>query len=97
MKTRSSSGASTPDRQCLSDGEIPSDACVRDDRSRVGLSGDEARRRLAKFGPNAMPDTAPAVWRKATAKFWAPVQSEMRISQIGYQRTRVPSEFTVER
>jgi H+-transporting ATPase len=73
MKTQSSSGACAPDRQCLSDGEIPKDACVRDDRSWIGLSGDEARRRLAKFGPNAMPDTAPAVWHKAMGKFWAPV------------------------
>jgi H+-transporting ATPase len=38
-----------------------------------GLTGDEARRRLAKFGPNAMPDTALHPLRLALEKFWAPV------------------------
>ena len=39
----------------------------------LGLTSDEARARLAKFGPNAMPDTAIRPWRMALAKFWAPV------------------------
>jgi H+-transporting ATPase len=38
-----------------------------------GLTSDEARRRLGKFGPNAMPDTAPHPFRMALEKFWAPV------------------------
>jgi len=38
-----------------------------------GLTGEEARARLGKFGPNAMPDTELAPWRMALAKFWAPV------------------------
>jgi H+-transporting ATPase len=38
-----------------------------------GLSNDEARARLEKFGPNEMPDTALSPWRTALAKFWAPV------------------------
>jgi H+-transporting ATPase len=38
-----------------------------------GLTGDEARRRLEKFGPNAMPDTGVHPLRTALAKFWAPV------------------------
>src|SRR5271169_2858691 len=38
-----------------------------------GLTGDEARIRLAKFGPNAMPDTALRPLRRAIEKFWAPV------------------------
>lgn len=38
-----------------------------------GLSGDEARSRLAKDGPNAMPDTSEHPLRDALAKFWAPV------------------------
>jgi len=38
-----------------------------------GLTNDEARSRLAKFGPNAMPDTMVRPWRMALAKFWAPV------------------------
>ena len=38
-----------------------------------GLSSDEARSRLEKSGPNEMPDTAVRPWRRALAKFWAPV------------------------
>jgi H+-transporting ATPase len=38
-----------------------------------GLTTDEARALLAKFGPNSMPDNAIAPWRMALAKFWAPV------------------------
>ncbi|MDR3672451.1 MAG: HAD-IC family P-type ATPase [Holophaga sp.] len=38
-----------------------------------GLTSDEARRRMAESGPNAMPDTALKPWRMALAKFWAPV------------------------
>jgi H+-transporting ATPase len=47
-------------------------ACGEDNLSR-GLSSDEARARLAKYGANAMPDTALRPWRRALAKFWAPV------------------------
>jgi len=39
----------------------------------AGLTSDEARRRLEKFGPNAVPDTAPNPLRRALTKFWAPV------------------------
>jgi H+-transporting ATPase len=38
-----------------------------------GLASDEARRRLEKFGPNAMPDTSVHPFRMALEKFWAPV------------------------
>src|SRR3984957_7123130 len=38
-----------------------------------GLTGDEARIRLAKFGPNAMPDKSGHPLRRALEKFWAPV------------------------
>ena len=38
-----------------------------------GLTSDEARRRLAKSGPNAMPDTSAHPMRMALEKFWAPV------------------------
>jgi H+-transporting ATPase len=40
---------------------------------RDGLSSDEARARLEKYGPNEMPDTAMRPWRMALTKFWAPV------------------------
>ncbi len=38
-----------------------------------GLTSDEARDRLAKVGPNAMPDTNVHPLRMALEKFWAPV------------------------
>jgi H+-transporting ATPase len=38
-----------------------------------GLTSDEARRRMEKFGPNAMPDTALHPLRRTIEKFWAPV------------------------
>jgi H+-transporting ATPase len=38
-----------------------------------GLTGDEARALLAKYGTNAMPDATIPPWRMALAKFWAPV------------------------
>ena len=38
-----------------------------------GLTGDEARRRLQHYGPNAMPDTSVHPLRAALTKFWAPV------------------------
>ena len=41
--------------------------------SKGGLTTDEARRRLAKSGPNAMPDTSAHSIRMALDKFWAPV------------------------
>jgi H+-transporting ATPase len=40
---------------------------------RVGLSEDEARRRLAATGPNAVVEEAPAPLRRLLAKFWAPI------------------------
>jgi H+-transporting ATPase len=39
----------------------------------VGLTSEEARARLEKDGPNAMPDTSAHPLRNALAKFWAPV------------------------
>jgi H+-transporting ATPase len=38
-----------------------------------GLAGDEARSRLQKFGPNAVPEISMHPLRRALAKFWAPV------------------------
>ncbi|MGO9005305.1 MAG: HAD-IC family P-type ATPase, partial [Beijerinckiaceae bacterium] len=39
----------------------------------VGLTNEEARLRLEKFGPNAVPDTSMHPLRMAVEKFWAPV------------------------
>jgi H+-transporting ATPase len=47
-------------------------AAAKDDPP-SGLTSDEARRRLEKFGPNAMPDTSVHPLRMALEKFWAPV------------------------
>ena len=41
--------------------------------SSSGLTSDEARSRLQKDGPNAMPDVSAHPLRHALAKFWAPV------------------------
>jgi H+-transporting ATPase len=38
-----------------------------------GLTSNEAKNRLAKDGPNAMPDTSVHPLRSALTKFWAPV------------------------
>jgi len=38
-----------------------------------GLSSEEARIRLQKDGPNAMPDTSAHPLRDVLGKFWAPV------------------------
>ena len=52
---------------------IPAPVSDKDSWLLTGLTSDEARRRLEKFGPNAVPDTAMHPLRRALAKFWAPV------------------------
>src|SRR3984885_6809857 len=44
-----------------------------EDRPSSGLTSEQARTELTKYGPNAMPDTAIRPLRMALAKFWAPV------------------------
>src|SRR6202167_3146642 len=44
-----------------------------EDRPSSGLTSEQARTKLTKYGPNAVPDTAIRPWRMALAKFWAPV------------------------
>ena len=46
---------------------------IKDVPPPTGLTSDEARRRLEKFGPNTIPDTALHPLRRALTKFWAPV------------------------
>lgn len=38
-----------------------------------GLTTEEARERLERLGPNAMPEATRPLWQAALAKFWAPV------------------------
>jgi H+-transporting ATPase len=54
-------------------GSKPTPASAADVSPQNGLTSDEARRRLEKFGPNAMPDTSMHPMRMAIEKFWAPV------------------------
>ena len=54
-------------------GSKPKSASAADVSPQKGLTSDEARRRLEKFGPNAMPDTSLHPLRMAIEKFWAPV------------------------
>ncbi len=51
----------------------PTSAPAADVGLQKGLTSDEARRRVEKFGPNAMPDTSVHPLRMAAEKFWAPV------------------------
>jgi H+-transporting ATPase len=55
------------------DARLPESAAAANDDLPNGLTSGEARRRLEKFGPNAMPDTALHPLRMALEKFWAPV------------------------
>ena len=51
----------------------PAKKSVASKSALTGLSSEEARQRLAKVGPNAMPDTSAHPLRRAIEKFWAPV------------------------
>jgi len=51
----------------------PSPAVSATDSKKDGISSEEARIRLQKDGPNAMPDTVLHPLRRALDKFWAPV------------------------
>src|SRR5579872_5653229 len=50
-----------------------SSSSTKDVLPSAGLTGDEVRLRLEKFGPNAVPDTALHPLGRALNKFWAPV------------------------
>lgn len=46
---------------------------IPDPSAAAGLSSRQATERLARFGPNELPDTRPSLLRNALAKLWAPV------------------------
>jgi H+-transporting ATPase len=52
---------------------MPPQTPVKEVPPPTGLTSDEARRRIDKFGPNVVPDTAMNPLRRAVTKFWAPV------------------------
>ena len=56
-------------------------AATKDDLP-SGLTSDEARRRLEKFGLNAMPDTSVHPFLMALAKFWAPVPWMLEVAIV---------------
>jgi H+-transporting ATPase len=57
----------------MSDHDVAASAAPNQEIASTGLTSDEARARLEKDGPNAMPDTSAHPLRNALAKFWAPV------------------------
>ena len=61
-------GPTHPDRD-----EPGAAARTLDNPLQHGLTGEDAHRRLASIGPNAIPDTALHPLRRALAKLWAPV------------------------
>jgi len=61
---------------------LDKDAMLNPDIAPQGLTSDEARSRLEKDGPNAMPDTSAHPLRNALAKFWAPVPSLLEASVV---------------
>ncbi|MGD0348660.1 MAG: HAD-IC family P-type ATPase [Terracidiphilus sp.] len=58
------------------------DARPAHDIASKGLTSDQARARLEKDGPNAMPDTSAHPMRNALAKFWAPVPWLLEASTV---------------
>jgi H+-transporting ATPase len=55
------------------DDPITPQSSVKDAHLSTGLTSEEARSSLEKFGPNAVPDTTMHPFRRALTKFWAPV------------------------
>ncbi len=58
---------------CAADAAAANAALAVATNPQTGLTSDEVRWRLEKFGPNAMPDTTSHPMRMALEKFWAPV------------------------
>ncbi len=48
----------------------------------TGLSSEEARRRLAQYGPNATPDVTPHLARQVLGKFLAPVSLLLEVAIV---------------
>jgi len=54
-------------------GDVPAVDPAAATRAGEGLTSREAEERLRRFGPNAVPERTPPVWRELLTKFWAPV------------------------
>lgn len=61
---------------------IASQSSIKDGLASTGLTTEEARRRLEKFGPNTIPDTALHPLRMILTKFWAPVPWMLEIAIV---------------
>jgi hypothetical protein len=60
-----------------------------------GLTAEEARRRRAEFGPNAISEESPPRGQAFLAKFWAPIPWMLEaavVLQVGMGSTAWPSE-----
>jgi len=62
-----------PDAAHVSISAPPKNGEKKTELSSKGLTSEEAQKRLAQFGPNAMPDTSVHLFRMIVEKFWAPV------------------------
>jgi H+-transporting ATPase len=72
-KNTGSAVANSPAKPADSSTNPPQSSAPGGSAPSGGLTGDEARSRLERDGPNAMPDTSAHPLRDALAKFWAPV------------------------
>jgi H+-transporting ATPase len=72
-KNAGSAVANSPAKKADSPTDPPQGSAPGGSAPSGGLTGDEARSRLERDGPNAMPDTSAHPLRDALAKFWAPV------------------------
>ena len=61
---------------------LPAKPAAANNDMLLGLTADEARRRLAKFGPNALADTSAHPLRMALGKFWAPVPWMLEVAVL---------------
>src|ERR1700735_1483981 len=64
---------SVTDRPLAQSAALPKVIDAANVGTRHGLTGDEARRRLARLGPNEIADVAQHPVRRAFGKLWAPV------------------------
>jgi H+-transporting ATPase len=63
-----------PPRQTASDAAAQiASAFHKTNSSKNGLSSDEAKRRLAQYGPNALEDRTESKWHKLLSYFWGPL------------------------
>ena len=72
-KNAGSAVANSPAKKADSPTDPPQGSAPGGSAPSGGLTGDEARSRLERDGPNAMPDTSAHPLLDALAKFWAPV------------------------